>query len=74
MGSDGNLKCASHRQRVPDGNLAAKAQNVSDQRAHQRVEPKRANIFPAAQDQEEEKKAAQPQQRRTDIQAAEPQI
>ena len=57
MGQDSNLKCASHRESVPNSNVDTRDQV---QRPNQRFNLQRVDIVPVAQEQEEEKKAAQP--------------
>ena len=61
MGSNANLKCASHRESVPNSNVDTREQV---QRPNQRFNFERIDIRPAAQQPEEEKKAVQPQQPR----------
>ena len=61
MGLNSNLKCASHRESVPNANVDTREQA---QGPNKRFILDHVDIFPAAEEQEEEKKAAQPLQPR----------
>ena len=65
MGKGSNLKHASHRQRAGRSNLKYQERNIHVQGAHQRVGNEQPNVRPAANNQEEEKKAVESQQLRS---------